>query len=53
MRIHNSFGKALWWSITTVTTVGHGDVYPVTTAGRVIPVLLMIGGISLIRRGGQ
>ena len=43
----NTFGKALWWSITTVTTVGYGDVYPVTT-GRVIAVLLMIGGISLV-----
>ncbi|UQX09906.1 potassium channel family protein [Candidatus Mycobacterium methanotrophicum] len=44
----NSFGKALWWSITTVTTVGYGDVYPVTNAGRVIAVLLMIGGIGLV-----
>jgi voltage-gated potassium channel len=43
-----SFGKAIWWSITTVTTVGYGDVYPVTNAGRVIAVLLMIGGISLV-----
>ncbi len=44
----NSFGKALWWSITTVTTVGYGDVYPITDTGRVIAVLLMIGGISLV-----
>jgi voltage-gated potassium channel len=44
----NSFGNALWWSITTVTTVGYGDVYPVTNTGRVIAVLLMIGGISLV-----
>ena len=44
----NSFGKALWWSITTVTTVGYGDVYPVTNTGRVIAVLLMVGGISLV-----
>jgi voltage-gated potassium channel len=44
----DSFGKAIWWSITTVTTVGYGDVYPVTDAGRVIAVLLMIGGISLV-----
>lgn len=44
----NSFGKAVWWSITTVTTVGYGDVYPVTNAGRVIAVLLMIGGIGLV-----
>src|ERR1700749_373906 len=44
----NAFGKALWWSITTVTPVGYGDVYPITDAGRVIAVLLMIGGISLV-----
>jgi voltage-gated potassium channel len=44
----NSFGKALWWSITTVTTVGYGDVYPLTNTGRVIAVLLMIGGVSLV-----
>ncbi len=44
----DSFGKAIWWSITTVTTVGYGDVYPITDAGRVIAVLLMIGGISLV-----
>lgn len=44
----NSFGKALWWSVTTVTTVGYGDVYPITNTGRAIAVLLMIGGISLV-----
>jgi voltage-gated potassium channel len=43
-----SFGKTLWWSITTVTTVGYGDLYPVTITGRVIAVLLMLGGISLV-----
>ncbi|OBK17191.1 potassium channel family protein [Mycobacterium asiaticum] len=44
----NSFGQAVWWSITTVTTVGYGNLYPVTVTGRVVAVLLMIGGISLI-----
>ena len=44
----NSFGKALWWSICTATTVGYGDVYPVTNTGRVIAVLLMLGGIGLV-----
>ncbi|MFF0814855.1 potassium channel family protein [Rhodococcus sp. NPDC003318] len=44
----NSFGEALWWSMTTVTTVGYGDYSPVTTTGRFIAAGLMIGGISLI-----
>ena len=43
-----NFGDAVWWSITTVTTVGYGDLSPVTTAGRVVAVFLMIGGISLV-----
>jgi voltage-gated potassium channel len=43
-----TFGDAVWWSITTVTTVGYGDLSPVSGVGRVIAVLLMIGGISLV-----
>lgn len=43
-----NFGDALWWSFTTITTVGYGDQEPVTTLGRLIAVVLMIGGISLI-----
>ncbi len=43
-----TFGNAVWWAVTTVTTVGYGDVYPVTVTGRVIAALLMVGGISLI-----
>lgn len=38
---------ALWWSLTTITTVGYGDRYPVTTEGRVIAVLLMVAGAAL------
>jgi voltage-gated potassium channel len=38
---------ALWWSYATVTTVGYGDKYPVTTAGRIIGILLMTGGVGL------
>ena len=44
----NNFGDALWWSICTVTTVGYGDESPVTGEGRLIAVLLMIGGIGLV-----
>lgn len=44
-RLH-SFFDALWWSSTTITTVGYGDVYPVTAAGRMIGVVTMGVGIS-------
>ena len=43
-----SIGDALWWSIVTVTTVGYGDVSPVTAEGRLIAVALMILGIGFI-----
>jgi voltage-gated potassium channel len=43
-----SFSDGLWWAVTTVTTVGYGDRYPTTTEGRLLAVLLMITGISLV-----
>ena len=42
----DSFFDALWWSSATITTVGYGDVYPVTAAGRIIGVFTMVVGIS-------
>ncbi len=41
------FDDALWWAITTVATVGYGDKFPVTGAGRAMGAFLMIGGIAL------
>jgi voltage-gated potassium channel len=43
-----SFGDALWWAAETVSTVGYGEHYPVTTEGRFVAVGLMIGGVALI-----
>ena len=43
-----TFPDALWWSATTVTTVGYGDTVPVTGAGRLVAVGLMVGGIALL-----
>ncbi|WP_276482597.1 ion transporter [Paraflavitalea pollutisoli] len=38
---------AIWWAYTTITTVGYGDRYPVTTEGRIIATLLMTVGVGL------
>lgn len=43
-----SFGDAMWWTITTISTVGYGDRYPVTWQGRLVAGLLMIAGIALL-----
>ena len=43
-----SFGKALWWACSTITTVGYGDEIPQTLTGRIVAVALMIGGIALL-----
>ena len=42
------FGKAIWWAFVTTTTVGYGDMSPVTWQGKCIAVGLMIAGIALI-----
>jgi voltage-gated potassium channel len=44
----HSYGDALWWAVVTVTTVGYGDRYPVTAAGRGVAVVLMLTGIGLV-----
>lgn len=38
---------ALWWTVVTLTTVGYGDHYPVTSGGRIVALLLMTAGIGL------
>jgi voltage-gated potassium channel len=38
---------AIWWAYVTITTVGYGDKFPVTTEGRIIAAILMTGGVGL------
>lgn len=41
-------GDAWWWAFATITTVGYGDFYPVTLAGRFVAVVLMACGVALL-----
>jgi voltage-gated potassium channel len=43
-----SIGSGLWWAAQTVTTVGYGDSVPVTLAGRLFAVLVMLLGIGFL-----
>lgn len=43
-----TFGDALWWVLTTITTVGYGDLSPVTTEGRLVAAGLMLAGIAVL-----
>jgi len=44
----SSIGLAYWWAVTTVTTVGYGDVVPESPGGRVVAAMLMLTGLALI-----
>lgn len=44
----STFGDAIWWAATTVTTVGYGDFFPVTTQGRYVAAVLMVIGIGMV-----
>ena len=44
----DDMGIALWWAVTTVTTVGYGDIVPESSAGRAAASVLMLTGLALI-----
>jgi voltage-gated potassium channel len=43
-----NLGDGFWWAMVTITTIGYGDMVPVSPTGRVIAVCLMVGGIALL-----
>jgi voltage-gated potassium channel len=45
---YDRFGRGAWWAIVTLTTVGYGDVYPVTVVGRLVGVVIMLGGVVTV-----
>lgn len=43
----SSIPQAMWWCVVTITTVGYGDMYPVTFMGRMVAVVTMFSGLAL------
>lgn len=43
-----SIVHAMWWAVITLTTVGYGDVYPVTAGGRVFTAMVLILGLGIV-----
>lgn len=43
-----TFFDALWWSVVTLTTVGYGDLYPITVGGRLFTFVVLLTGLGLI-----
>lgn len=46
-QFQNAF-SGLWWAVATLTTVGYGDIYPVTVAGRILGAVIAILGIGMV-----
>ena len=46
-KFENAF-SGLWWAVATLTTVGYGDIYPITMLGKIISALLALLGIGLV-----
>lgn len=45
--VFSTISNTLWWGVTTLTTVGYGDMYPVTLVGRLIAAILSMLGIGV------
>jgi voltage-gated potassium channel len=43
-----NLSDAFWWAVVTITTVGYGELYPVTSVGRIIAILVMFSGIGIV-----
>lgn len=44
----NNIGQSLWWAVATLTTVGYGDIYPITMGGKILGSVIALLGIGIV-----
>lgn len=47
-KVYSSVFHSMWWAIVTLTTVGYGDVYPITTGGRIFTGFVLVAGLGIV-----